>query len=301
VGYAGLRTCPAHGCRLGGLARDLGPCKTRTIAAETSAIQQTQHRAIAFEQYVARTLQAADLASQHVAQRYLLTDGSQQLDLSGTRPVVISDALARAPTFSAVTIVNARGDLLATTRPRAAKPAYVSKHPVFRALAGLQDNRLQISPPLDSALLPGKFIYLTRRVASSDGKTLGYVGVMLKPVELSRFMQDASFRSTDLISVIGLDGITRARREGQRFTAGEDLRNQSRAAWALAYQSAEPLWNIMAGRSGSKRPAREAPRSASQSGGALTHARRSRNARKHSFSPEPGRLSTSRRHRCPSR
>jgi signal transduction histidine kinase len=200
--------------------------KRERIAAETSAIQQTQHRAMAFEQYVARTLQAADLASQHVAQRYLLTDGPQRLDLSGTRPVVISDDLARAPTFSAVTIVNARGDLLATTRPRAVRPVNVSKHPVFRALTGLQDDRLQISPPLESALLPGKFIYLTRRVASGDGKTLGYVGVMLQPVELSRFMQDASFRSTDLISVIGLDGVTRARREGQRFTAGEDLRNK---------------------------------------------------------------------------
>ena len=195
--------------------------RERSLAAE-AALRQTQNRAIALEQYVARTFEAADLVTRHIAQTYLLS-GRVGREPGPVVPLLIRDPIVSGSTYGVVTVVGPDGDLLATSEQRAARPTNVRDNPVFIRQSAHPGTDLLISPPVESRVLGGTFIYLTRRVLGEGGATLGFVAVQIRPRDLSNFVSSAGFDPTDLISVIGLDGITRVRREGDRVSFGEDL------------------------------------------------------------------------------
>ncbi len=195
--------------------------RERSLAVD-AALRQTQNRAIALEQYVARTFEGADLVTRHIAQSYLLSRPARR-----TRgpivPFLIRDPIVSGSTYGVVTVVGPDGDLLATSEQRAIHPSNVSRNPAFIRQSAHPGTELLISPPIESRVLGDTFLYLTRRVLGEDGATLGFVGVQIRPRDLSNFVGAARFEPTDLISVIGLDGITRVRREGNRVSFGEDL------------------------------------------------------------------------------
>lgn len=198
--------------------------RERSEAAQ-SAVRTSENRAVSLEQYVARTLETADLVTRHVADKYL-RPGPHQLDLSGRSPILIEDEVLKGRTFGPITVVNTRGDLLGTTVAGVNRRVNVSDNPVFRAQQEQQGKELLVHPPSRSKFLPGAYIFLTRRVVDREGSTFGFVAVQIKPEELSNFIKGATFRPADMISVIGLDGITRARREGNLLSFGEDLRGK---------------------------------------------------------------------------
>lgn len=195
--------------------------RERSLAAET-ALRQTENRAIALEQYVARTIEGADLVTRHIADRYLRS-GLARPSRRPIVPILIRDPVVGGTTYGVVTVVSAEGDLLATSDARAARPSNVRRSPVFVRQSAHPGPDLLISPPVESRVLGDTFVYLTRRVLGEGGDTLGFVGVQIRPEDLSNFVRSVRFEPTDLISVIGLDGITRVRREGNRLSFGEDL------------------------------------------------------------------------------
>ena len=196
--------------------------RERRLAVE-AALRESQNRAVALELFVARTIEGADLVTRHVGDTYLR---SGRIGRAG-RPIVptlIRDSAVGGGTYGVVTVVSPEGDLLATSEPRAAQPANVSSSPVFIRQRAHPGPELLISPPVESRILGDTFIYLTRRVLGEDGATLGFVSVQIRPRDLSNFVGSVRFKPTDLISVIGLDGITRVRREGDRVSFGDDQR-----------------------------------------------------------------------------
>lgn len=195
--------------------------RERSLAAET-ALRQTENRAIALEQYVARTIEGADLVTRHIADRYLRS-GLARPSRRPIAPILIRDPVVDGTTYGVVTIVSPEGDLLATSSARAAQPSNVAQSPVFVMQAAHPGTDLLISRPFKSRILGDTFVYFTRRVLADNGDTLGFVGVQIRPSDLSNFVQSVRFEPTDLISVIGFDGITRVRREGNRVSFGEDV------------------------------------------------------------------------------
>jgi len=193
--------------------------------ASEAALRQTQNRAISLEQYVVRTFEGADLVARHIAEKYLLS-GRASPSRRPIVPILIRDPVVSGSVYGVVTLVSPQGDLLATSEPRARRPSNVRNNPAFIRQSAHPGTELLISSPIESRILGDTFIYLTRRVLADDGATLGYVGIQVRPRDLSNFGGAAHFAPTDLISVIGLDGITRVRREGDRLSYGEDLRGR---------------------------------------------------------------------------
>ena len=100
--------------------------------AVADAIAQNQNRVIAFEQYVRRTLEVAAIATRYVADRF--SRGQAGAEFVGTpeRPAHMSGAMAReVRTFLGAAIVNARGDVVASSRPDP-QPLNVGFHSAFR-------------------------------------------------------------------------------------------------------------------------------------------------------------------------
>jgi signal transduction histidine kinase len=197
--------------------------RTERATAVAAAITQNRVRTVALEQYVRRTLEAADLAMRHAAERL-----EQDVEREGPAPgiALIEDFTGNDHLWGGISIADAQGNLVASTVRGLKQHANVARQPAFAVHRNGTSGRLYVSPPRYSPGLGGDFLWLTRRIDHKDGRFAGVVAINLPPHRLTQLYTDVEMRPSDLISVIGLDGITRARRTGGRLSSGEDLRGR---------------------------------------------------------------------------
>jgi signal transduction histidine kinase len=197
-----------------------------------AAIRENQNRAVAFEQYVTRTLEAANLAAQHIG------DGlgaDLKGEARGRPPRALSGRVASNPLFSAILVTDARGDVRYTNL--AGAPALnVSARPTFQALRRDPVQTPIISKPGVAPILGRPLFALTRAITDAEGRFAGTVVIQMPVERLTAFNEGARIRPLDLISVIRRDGVTLARRTGTRITYGEDLRGKL----VMEHQNREP-------------------------------------------------------------
>lgn len=197
-----------------------------------AAVRANKNRAIAYGQYVARTLDAADVATLHLAQRFL---DAPLPRVARRPPLPLADPVAANAMFASVVIVDERGAARYSSIPRT-EPLDLSDRPVFRSLRARASDRPIISAPRFSPTLRMPVIAISRGVRGEDGRFIGGVWIDI-PVHLfTDFNEGAENAPLDMISVIGLDGITLARRTGSRVTFGEDLRGKL----VMQRQAADP-------------------------------------------------------------
>ena len=188
------------------------------------AVRQNENRAVAFEQYVRRTLESADLVTRYVGSRFAQGRVGSEFGGSPGNPVRISGELARDGPVLGVSIADAQGNVIATSLPLGASLRNVAGRPAFRAHATRDSDELFISPPMRSVAAGRNLIWLSRRLNRPDGSFAGVIGVIVPPDQLTAFYRDARLGPRDLMSVIGLDGIVRARRLGPLTSSGDDAR-----------------------------------------------------------------------------
>ncbi|MDO9488935.1 MAG: hypothetical protein Q7J32_11220, partial [Sphingomonadaceae bacterium] len=190
--------------------------RSQTIAA---AIRDNQNRVIAFERYVVRTLDAADVAARYLAAKYRDRGLPRP---PADRPLLIQDPVTSNPLFTAVIVADREGDVVATTLPGI--PAMnIAAWDAVRVLSARSIDRLLIGRPLMSPRLNRPMVALTRRIDRADGSFGGTVTLQVDVARFIAFTEGATDRNSDVISVIRLDGITIARRTGGRFSFGENL------------------------------------------------------------------------------
>ena len=198
-------------------------------AAIVSSVRDSRNRVIAFERYVVRTLEAAELAARHQAELYVR---SGVVGPTGGSPVPkhIVDPVAADPLFAAITVVDSAGDAVATTisgaPPRNLATMTDASRELFDRLRGSRSERLVIGRPMMSRLLGRPLVALGRRIANPDGS---FGGAVIVQVDVSRFVafaEGAVARESDVLSAIRLDGITIARRTAGKLSYGEDLRGK---------------------------------------------------------------------------
>lgn len=187
------------------------------------AVRQNVNRSIAFEQFVRRTLEAADLVTRYTAGRFARGDAGSEFIGTPGRPALIAGSVARGGTFVGVTIADPQGDIVATSLPGAPR-INVAAHPAFRAHLGRDNGGLYVSPPLPSRILGQNLIWLSRRLNNPDGSFAGVIAVNILPSQFTAFYRDAQVNPGDIMAVIGFDGIVRARRAGSNESSGQNMR-----------------------------------------------------------------------------
>lgn len=189
----------------------------RTIEA---AIRENQNRAAAFEQYLARTLETADLAAVHVAELY--TDHLPHAAASN-RPAPLVDRVAENPIFVGVIVADSQGEVRSTTF-RDAPALNIAASRTFQQFRdNPSDQGPVISRPAESPFADRPLIAISRPIRDRDGRFGGMVIVQIAAERLVDFNRGATNRPHDLISVIRSDGITLARRHGHEVSFGHDL------------------------------------------------------------------------------
>jgi two-component system, LuxR family, sensor kinase FixL len=191
--------------------------------AVAEAIAQNENRVIAFEEYVQRTLEVASIATRYVADRFRRGEAGPEFLGTSDRPAVLRGNLARTSTFVGIAIVNANGDLIATSRP-GARPLNVANSEAFRVHVSRDNGQLFVSPPLPGAAFGRDVVLLTRRLNYPDGAFAGVVSLIITTDQFTAFYRDARIGPNDVMSVVGLDGVVRALRVGRATSSGEDAR-----------------------------------------------------------------------------
>lgn len=195
----------------------LSHARSEKEEAVAAAVTATENRAEAFEQYVIRTLERADALTVYLIEHFGSLEGNRQA------PVQISSAVLERTDYAVASIVDEQGYVIASTASLPKRPLRIADTEIFETHASGRSDGLVIGKPLRSRLLGQALISFTRRIEHPDGSFAGIVGVQLSPRLFTELFGQAEVGPRDLVSVVGLDGITRARRTGQRESFGEDL------------------------------------------------------------------------------
>ena len=201
----------------------IGQVQFERAQAVDDAVRQNVNRTIAFEQYVRRTLEAADLVTRYVGGRFARGAGGPEFQGRPGQPVRISGNIARNGTFLAVSIADAHGDIIAASLPGPLPRLNVAAHPAFRVHVGRDSGQLYISPPFYSQVARRQLIWLSRRINNPDGSFAGVIAINFPPEQFTAFYREARVRPEDMMSVIGLDGIVRAQLHNGVFAAGGNV------------------------------------------------------------------------------
>lgn len=174
--------------------------------AVAAVVRTNEARVQGFEQFVLRTIETADLATRHIeANSKLIENGRVTVANEPVlRSPVIDSFVIRTPSHRAI---RAGSDLIddATIRE-------------LDALVEVATLDLTITPPLRLADGSLKLAAIRKFEAGR-----GYVAVLMNPARFTDFAQTIPFAKDDLVSLIGLDGVTRARRTGSELSTGEHV------------------------------------------------------------------------------
>jgi two-component system, LuxR family, sensor kinase FixL len=188
--------------------------RSEAIAA---AVRQNANRAIALEEFVARTLQTTDSAMLHIAGQFHHVDGT------AARPQLLTDDIVRNRLFTAVSVANAKGDIIATSFDPPPSNVNVAKAETFAVHVQRDTGKLYFGRPRYSERLGEAVVAVSRRINNPDGSFAGVVNIQMPHERFTDFHTHADVKPTDLIGVVGLDGIVRARRTGTDSSYGQDL------------------------------------------------------------------------------
>jgi signal transduction histidine kinase len=167
------------------------------------------------EEHSVRTIQSADQAVQFL--KYAYAQKGRALDLAGLvrQNVVLGDM------FSLYSIVGPDGEVMLSSQPFT--PTSVLDREHFLVQRDHLDAGLFISKPVLGRVSQKWMIQLTRRLEGADGSFAGVAVVSMDPFYFTRLYESAHLGPHSAVSLVGDDGIVRARRSGGLNEIGLDV------------------------------------------------------------------------------
>ncbi len=194
----------------------------------TSVVKQNSNLAVAYEEHVTRTLKGLDGVLLFLRHEYRRLGARMNVEQ------YVKDGIIDESLFSIVSVTDERGNVVVSSK--AVPPINYSDREYFRVhqLRRGRDD-LYISMPLLGRVSDSWQIPISRPLMKADGSFAGVIVLSVNPDYFSRFYQKAEIGKQGLVMLVGLDGISRARRVGSTLSFGDDmadetlLREQSRS------------------------------------------------------------------------
>lgn len=176
--------------------------REKTIDA---SVQETRNLARLFEEHVSRSIKEIDQTIQFVRRSY--ERDPQGFDLPAW---TATEGLLHDLTIQ-IALIAPDGQLIATNVTRTPGKMDLSDREHFRVHLGATEDKLFISKPLLGRATNKWQIQLTRRMSKPDGSFGGVIVASLDPYYLSRFFEQIDIGPKGAITLLGTDGIIRAR------------------------------------------------------------------------------------------
>lgn len=183
----------------------------------SSTITANDNLAIALEQYVRSHIESVDLVLRSVVRE----------SVHGSLPeleTLVTQYVRRDRNLAGLVTVDAKGMPQVTAlivNPSMTTTLADQEH--FRVHADSDSDLPHVGKPMISRVAKRMLIPVTRRINMADGSFGGIAMALLEPTSFTDLMRDATLRPLNTISVVGLDGITRARLRGTIPSGGEDI------------------------------------------------------------------------------
>lgn len=181
-----------------------------------AAVKQNSNLAVAYEEHLTRTLKGLDSVLLFVRHEYLRV--GRTMDVAK----YVADGIIDDRLFSILSVTDEYGNVILSSKPIApvsyADREFFSVHQLRR---GRDD--LHISVPVLGRVSGTWQVPISRPVIRADGSFAGVIVLSVDPGYFTRFYQKADIGVQGLVTLVGLDGITRARRVGDALSFGDDM------------------------------------------------------------------------------
>jgi two-component system sensor histidine kinase BarA len=167
------------------------------------------------EEHTVRTVRGIDQANLFVQRGY--EQAGRGFDLQR----LAADGTFIDPYFNLIAVADADGDRVLASRPR--PPSSIADREHFRAHRNEDNGALLISKPVLGRSSGNWSIHFTRRINNRDGSFGGVVVTSVDPDYFASFYRQLDLGEGGVATLVGMDGIVRARRNGEQGDAGQDI------------------------------------------------------------------------------
>jgi signal transduction histidine kinase len=205
---------------------------TDKVRSQLEMQRQSENLVRVFEEHISRTIRAVDQSVLFL--KYEYESEGNKMDL----PHYIKQGIIQSQLFVQIAIIGPDGMLEMSSVPNF-KRVDLSDREHFKVHIGQDNGQLFISKPVKGRASKKWSLQFTRRINKPDGSFGGVVVVSVDPFYFTSFYKDLNLGKTGVVTLVGQDGIVRARTSGRR--GHRHGHPHQRAVQAMAGQGSRPL------------------------------------------------------------